>query len=102
RAVDHRDADLSRRVGSGGHLEDAERFLPARRRGGADGDRRLRVLRARAAAEPQHQACRPYRVFHVGNFTTVRATEYSWRLPSVKDYALYINGDFVEPEASER
>src|SRR5438094_208017 len=36
-----------------------------------------------------------------GNFTTVRATEYSWRLQSVKNYALYINGDFVEPEATE-
>jgi betaine-aldehyde dehydrogenase len=39
--------------------------------------------------------------FHLGNFTTVRATEYSWRLRSVKNYALYINGDFVEPEAAD-
>jgi len=35
-----------------------------------------------------------------GSFTTLRATEYSCRLDLLKSYQLYINGEFVAPQAT--
>ena len=35
------------------------------------------------------------------NFTTVRASQYSWRFTSVTSHQLYINGEFVAPSSSK-
>jgi betaine-aldehyde dehydrogenase len=37
--------------------------------------------------------------FHARNFTTVRASQYSWRFTSVTQHQLYINGEFVAPSS---
>src|SRR5262245_35142515 len=52
-------------------------------------------MRPRKAWAPKRVARR-----RPGNFTTVRATQYSGSLGPMKTHQLYINGEFVTPNAS--
>ena len=82
RAVDDNDGDVVAGVRAGRHLQHAVRLLPALRGRRASGERRVRVLSgARLDGTGQRENRRREDGFHARNFTTVRASPYSCRLP---------------------